>query len=104
MIIRNHAEQENNACNSYKDKRIFFSPVLTLSSTLMLWKECFNNFYKLLYFKGLIYHALSFNIDVHFFALEMNGKQRNEGVLVSTSSLYSIISLYIIKECTVLVS
>ena len=38
------------------------------------------------------------------FTLEINGIQRNKGVLVSPTMLYSIISLYIIRECILIMS
>ena len=38
------------------------------------------------------------------FTLEMNGIQRNKGVFVSPTMLYSIISLYMIRECILIMS
>ena len=36
--------------------------------------------------------------------LEMNGIQHNKGVFVSPTMLYTILSLYIIKECVLIMS
>ena len=38
------------------------------------------------------------------FTLEMNGIQRKNGVFVAPTMFYSIISLYIIKECILIMS
>ena len=38
------------------------------------------------------------------FTFEINGIQRNKGVFVSPTTFYSIISLYIIRECILIMS
>ena len=98
MNVGSFSEHQNKSSDTDRYKKYFFTTRLS-QVIVNTMKTIFEQRSELHVAKCLIVHVLSSSYNVSRLELRKKGKQRSNGAFVSPTILYSIRSVYIMREC-----